>query len=224
MDRIPAIHTTETGNEIPVFKLNFYLMGQEDVDNKITVQIGSNIDYINQEFEGVIKFELGRLFMDPNAAYIPDLHKEHVQKNTRNLHQLIDPIEVVGSINIYLFDTYSENDGLSAMMGFTPVLSRQHRTYQSLSPNFDRLFIAYPGLIDKSTIVHELGHFFGLSHPWEMNSASIDMMGLNNKESEKNHMNYHPEVNHFTEEQLDRMNHFALTFRRYLTKEIQIEF
>lgn len=199
-------------------------MGKQEVDNSITIQIGENIEYINQEFEGVIKFELGRLFMDPNIAYIPDLHADHVKKDTRTLHEIIDPIEEVGHINIYLFETYSENDGLSAMMGFTPVLSAKHNTYQNLSPSFDRLFIAYPGLIDKSTIVHELGHFFGLSHPWDMNRVSLEMMGLNNEEAEKNHMNYNPEVNHFTREQLDRMNHFALTFRRYLTKEIQIEF
>lgn len=198
-------------------------MGMKEVDQKVPLQISENIDYLNQEFEGAVVFELGQLVMDPNHAYIPDLHKAHIKQNRSSVNALVDPIEIKGAINVYLFDTYSNDDGQTAMLGFTPVLSAQHIKYKAASPNFDRLYISYPGLIDKSTIVHEMGHFLGLSHPWEMNEMSIDMMGLKNPNAERNHMGYHPEVNHFTSQQLDRMQHFALNFRNYLISRIELK-
>jgi len=200
-------------------------MGREEVDDEVTVQIGENIEYLNQEFEGRIKFRLNRLFMDVNHAYIPDLHADFVNKERALVDELIEPIEERGAINIFLFDTYAKEDGYTAMMGFTPILRAYQSTYEVNSPRFDRLFIAYPGLIDKSTIVHEMGHFLGLSHPWELNRLSLSMMGLEHESShEKNHMTYNAEVDEFTEEQLDRMHHFALNFRSYLLEEVQIAY
>jgi len=199
-------------------------MGLEEVDEKVTVQIGDNVAYLNQEFEGRIKFELDRLVMDPGHAYIPDLHKDHLRKDRRRLNELIDPIEESGAINIYLFETYSTNDGQSAMLGFTPVLTAQYKQYEPSSPQFDRLFISYPGLQDKSTIIHEMGHFLGLSHPWEMSDIDLDLMGFYEEGSARNHMTYHPEVDHFSAQQLVRMHHFALTFRRYLIDRIETNY
>jgi hypothetical protein len=210
-----------TFHEVPVFKLNFYLMGKETVDQEITVQIGKNVDYLNQEFEGRIKFELGQLMMDPNHSFIPDLHKDHVSKDRSRVDELIDPIEIAGAINIYLFETYSTNEGHSAMLGFTPVLKAQFNKYEMMTPQFDRLFISYLGILDQSTIIHEMGHFLGLSHPWEMSHVDLDMMGLYGAEAERNHMSYHPEVNHFSWQQLERMQHFALNFRSYLVDRVE---
>ena len=59
---------------IPLFKLNFYMMGMSDVDESVTLDIGRNIDYLNNEFENRIIFEIGKMFIDENHAYIPDLH------------------------------------------------------------------------------------------------------------------------------------------------------
>ena len=218
-----SVDPTTSLVEVPVFKLNFYLMGMKEVDQEVTVRIGENIEYLNQEFEGRIIFELDQLVMDPNHAYIPDLHRAYIDRERNSVNALVDPIEIEGAINVYLFDTYSTDNGNSAMLGFTPVLSAQHKMYKSTSPSFDRLYISYPGLIDQSTIVHEMGHFLGLSHPWEMNDMSIDMMGLRDSDAQRNHMSYHPEVNHFTEQQLDRMQHFALSFRNYLIDRIELK-
>lgn len=203
--------------EIPVFKLNFYLMGLEDIDERITVQVGENVEYLNQEFEGKILFKLNRLFMDENHAYIPDLHKAASGKKNLSISSLVDGIEETGSINIYLFETYSEDDSGRAMMGFTPILRRKQDKYEFNSPRFDRMFIAYPGLLDKTTIVHEMGHFLGLSHPWDMHKLDIELMGLDSDEIQHiNHMTYSPEVSEFTDQQLSRMQHYALEFRGYL--------
>ncbi len=207
--------------EVPIFKLNFYLMGMTDVDEGVTVQIGKNIEYLNHEFEGQIKFELGSLRMDHHHAYIPDLHEAHLRSNHTLVDKIIDPVESNEGIHIYLFNTYSIKEGEGAMLGFTPVLSREHKHYSEASPQFDRLYISYPGLLDMTTLVHEMGHFLGLRHPWEMSDISKFNLGLVDHHAERNHMSYHPEVDNFSGEQLESMQYFALTFRSYLIDRVE---
>ena len=199
-------------------------MGMNEVDEEVTVRIGENVDYLNEEFEGMIKFELDKLVMDPNHAYIPDLHRDHIRRNRNKVNRLLRPVESAGAINIYLFETYSKDDQDMAMMGFTPVLSKRPGEYEHSSPQFDRLYIAYPGLIDRSTIVHEMGHFLGLSHPWEMDISELERLDLNNPDEDRNHMTYHPFVDHFNEAQLQQMQDFAMTYRKYLISEVEIKY
>lgn len=207
--------------EVPVFKLNFYLMGMDEVDESITVQIGQNIEYINQEFEGRIKFELGNLAMDSKQAMIPDLHVSFMEGKSTYVNDLIEPLERGKGIQIYLFDTYTKAEDQGPMLGFTPVLKAGHKDYAQISPEFDRLYMSYEGLLDMTTLVHEMGHFLGLSHPWEMTNFNLNMMGLTDKDAARNHMTYHPEVNNFSAEQLERMQHFALTFRMYIIDRVE---
>ena len=210
--------------EIPVFQLNFYLMGKTDVDEVITKQIGTNIEYLNQEFEGQVIFELNHLHIDPVHAYIPDLHQDHLDQERDRIDNLLVPIEQEGAINVYLFETYTKDQQRGAMMGFTPVLSAFYQGYKESAPRFDRLFISYPGLEDMSTLVHEMGHFLGLKHPWELDQINLELMGYNKPGSERNHMTYHPLVDNFSSEQLTRMRHFALTFRSYLVSRKEVRF
>jgi len=212
-------------HNIPVLKLNFYMMGMDTINQELTLEIGSNVEYLNQEFEGQVKFILNDLIIEPSHAYIPDLHAGIFQHKTHQIRELVRPIERKGAINIYLFETYSKDGKNSAMMGFTPILRMKQSTYSRISPRFDRIFIAYPGLADKSTLVHEMGHFLGLQHPWEMPEINKELMGLTSDEkNEINHMTYNLEVSEFTQEQLQRMRHFALTFRSYLLKRIERQY
>ncbi len=207
--------------QIPVIGINFYLMGMETVDESITKHIGPNMDYLNAAFEGRILFELNEIFMNDNKAFIPDLHKIARSKDKSRINSLVAEVEKVGAINIYLFDTYSVDGSGRAMMGFTPVLSRKRHTYVHNSPYFDRMFISYPGLRDKSTIVHEMGHFLGLDHPWEMSHINLELMGITSEEVyDTNHMTYSTNASSFTQEQLERMQHFAIEFRSYLIDRI----
>lgn len=216
---------TKTWYEVPVLRLNFYMMGMDSVDQEITIRIGENIAYLNQEFEGKVKFILNELVMDENHAYLPDLHLDFFKRRGQHLQSLVDPIEKEGSINVYLFNTYSADNKNSALMGFTPILRMRQKSYHVNTPRFDRIFIAYPGLHDMSTLVHEMGHFLGLRHPWEMNGLDQELMGLTTDSTlNKNHMTYELTVSEFTPEQLERMRDFALRFRGYLVDNIQTEY
>lgn len=221
---IASQHDALPITKVPELHVNFYLMGKTVVDPILSDKIEGNIAYLNQEFEGRIYFKKGDIYTSEQHAYIPDIHKEYIENTTSAYMDMVASVENSGNINVFLFETYVREDGTAAMTGFTPVLRSHHHTYKLNTPLFDRLYIAYPGLEDKSTLVHEMGHFLGLSHPWEMHSLDKELMGLTSDRAETNHMTYHHQVDHFTTEQLDRMQHFALVFRSYLIKDIAVSY
>ena len=207
--------------EMPVMKVNVYMMGREQVDETVTVQIFENIEYLNKAYEGRISFVFDELFMDPNHAYLPDLYKSFHTDQVEIVEPIVEPIEKKGGINIYLFDTYCEVGTNEALMGFTPMLKARQSTYAINSPRFDRILMAYEGLSDNKTLVHEMGHFFGLKHPWELSVSNKCRLGMCNKFDEaKNHMSYGSDVERFTGQQLESMRRYALDYRTYLMDRV----
>lgn len=224
---LSSLHTSDTPKivEIPKLKVNFYMMGRDSIDEKMILSIGENVEYLNQEFEGKVIFELNELVLESNGAYLPTLHENYFLDKGAMLTDLTRPIEQEGAINVYLFDTYLEEGTDKALMGFTPVLTGKHKMYANQSPRFDRILMAYPGLETKTTLVHEMGHFLGLQHPWEMSSINLTFMGLHNQSKiDHNHMGYGHRVDNFTSEQLERMQDFALRFRGYLVEPSAVYF
>lgn len=203
-------------DSIPTLKIHFYLLSDKKIEDSKTAQILPNIEYLNQEFEGQVHFILDKITLSEKQAYLPDLHTDYFKREGHNISRLIDPIEEKGAINIYVMDTYLPEGKTAALLGFTPILKSRRNTYSINSPRFDRIYIAFPALADPSTIVHEMGHFLGLDHPWDMNHINLDLMGINEGNFKKNHMTYNLNVDHFTQEQLARMRDFAWQFRDYL--------
>lgn len=214
-------NTPPAFKDIPVMKVNVYMMGRSDVDEKVTVDIFRNIEYLNEAFGGEISFVFDELFMDPNHAFLPDIYKSFHSNQREIVEPIVKPIEKKGGINIYLFDTYCEQGQTAALMGFTPLLTARQNTYSTNSPRFDRILMAYEGLGDNKTLVHEMGHFFGLKHPWELTTFMKMKMGiLNSHDEAKNHMSYGNAVENFTPEQLNSMREYALNYRQYLMDRV----
>ncbi len=217
----PKKGTPKAFKELPVMRVNVYMMGREEVDESISVKIFENIEYLNEAFQGQISFVFNELFMDPNHAYLPDIYESYRIDRDEIIEPIVDPIEKKGAINIFLFDTYSESGKGDALMGFTPLLSANQEAYVSNSPRFDRILMAYEGLDGNQTMVHEMGHFFGLKHPWELSAFGKHRIGIKNKEDEsKNHMSYGLSVEEFTPEQLESMRKYALNYRKYLMDRV----
>jgi len=207
--------------EIPTLNVNVYMMGRDYIDEEISVLIQSNIDYLNEEFTGYIQFNFDQLFMDTEKAFLPVLYEDFKRNETDHINKLVGHSEIKGGINIFLFDTYCEAGTDQALMGFTPSLRAQQEHYQVSSPEFDRIFMAYDGLVDKTTMIHEMGHFLGLHHPWEMTPGNRYSLGMKNDHDVAcNHMSYGPSVEKFTTEQLEFMRRFALQYRKYLMEKI----
>lgn len=207
--------------DIPVMKVNVYMMGRDNVEEEVTSKILENIDYLNQSFSGHISFQFEELFMDPNHSYLPDLYHEVLNSPGDIVAPVVDPIEKKGAINVYLFETYCEEGMNEALMGFTPMLRAEQQAYAVNSPRFDRILMAYDGLGESKTLVHEMGHFFGLKHPWEMTYTEKYKLGLQHKHTEEcNHMSYGDKVDRFTFQQLESMRRYALDFRTYLMDRV----
>ena len=208
--------------EVPTMKINFYLMGQDTIDKKVMIDIEDNIEYLNQEFEGKIKFINEHFLFDNQNAYLPDIRNALLNFNDEWIDNLVKPIELQGSLNVFIFQTYEEAHLKASLMGFTPLLPNKQEDYGLISPEFDRMYLSYSGLKKQSTLVHEVGHFLGLKHPWEMSELKKQILGFNSKSEElNNHMSYHHTVNKFTPEQLEHMRTFALQYRSYLLQETE---
>ena len=219
------VNSYEGGNkrftEMPVMRLHVYMMGREAVEPTVTTQIYDNVQYLNEAFDGQISFTLEELFLDPNHAYLPDLYKGFQANEQQVVEPIVEPIEKKGAINIYLFDTYAEPGQSAALMGFTPLLSARQETYSVNSPRFDRILMAYEGLSDNKTLVHEMGHFFGLKHPWELTDIAKFRLGIRtNHDEAHNHMSYGAEVEKFTPQQLADMKSYAMRYRTYLMDRV----
>jgi hypothetical protein len=208
--------------KVPIMELSFYMMGRDHVDDGIIQRVNENVQYLNQEFEDKVKFEVKHYFIDDGFAMLPDLHKEYFGVEELTVDSLVKNLENKGSINVFIFDSYVEEEINAELMGFTPIFRTSQHDYRLVSPTFDRIFIAYGALEKQTTLVHEMGHFLGLEHPWEMNEKNKDVFGLANEEDIKeNHMAYGIEVHNFTPEQLDRMQQFALEYRSYLIERTE---
>jgi len=208
-------------NEVPVLNINVYVMGRNDISKEVSLSIGENIEFLNQEFENKVQFHFDGLFLDPVQAYLPDLFDNFFESNSNNLDDFFEPFEQQGAINVYIFDTFVREGEEVALSGFTPRLKTGKESYSLNSPTFDRVFISFEGLLDKSTLVHEVGHFLGLYHPWELNDFEKTQNGLHTKQNEsENHMSYSHNMHKFTVEQLDIMRLNALKYRGYLCRRI----
>lgn len=206
--------------QVPVLKVNAYMMGMEEMDTDVYSNLQNNIDYMNQEFEGKVGFELGDLHIDQKGAYLPDLYDNFYKGEGEVVNDLVAPIEHQGAVNVFIFHTYCNEGTDQALMGFTPVLRSAYNKYESSSPSFDRIYMAYEGLENMTTLVHEMGHFLGLKHPWEITEYEKKSIGIKHDNEAHNHMAYGHEVNHFTYQQLDIMRKNALEYRQYLTDRI----
>ena len=207
---------------IPVMKVNFYLMNASNKsDPQTTSLIGENIKILNREFEDEVKFELGHIVLDERQVFLPEIKNAVYGTGSELINAFTKPIEVKGGVNVFVCETYLTEEGQGELMGFTPVLRARQYAYEYNSPRFDRIYLSYVGLKETTTLVHEMGHFLGLKHPWRLNKINLELQGLTSQQViDENHMSYTADVHEFTDEQLERMQHFALQFRRYLCIQI----
>ncbi len=205
---------------VPILNINAYMMGLEEMDKEAYSDLQDNIDYLNEEFEGKIGFKLNNLHMDVNGAYLPDLYGNFYKGEGEMVNEIVAPIEQEGAVNVFIFHTYCNEGTDQALMGFTPVLRSAYHKYSDASPSFDRIYVAYEGLENQTTLVHEMGHFLGLKHPWEITDHEKLRLGIKPDNEANNHMTYGNDVDHFTSQQLEIMRRNALDYRQYLADRV----
>lgn len=179
-------------------------------------------DATNLDFKGNIKLCLDpvngiQVHQFPLSLYA--LYTDYIYANGLYVDDILKSWLVPGKINVFALRTVAV-DGRQ-LNGFTPTLT-DPSTYIANQPNFSSVFINYSTMFDYNAgavLSHELGHMFGLNHPWELNQYELTNMGLNNPDIIcTNIMNYNCYVIEFTEKQLKYMKYFLKKYRYYLIK------
>jgi len=202
---------------VPILHVRFYLMGELDIDTAMARSIHSAVDVLNREFENQITFNLAGITHEKNHTSLNDLYASFFNNSDSIVAGLVEPVELSGTINIFICNNVKMSEDEPTLMGFTPILLNQKQVYKELSPKYDRIFIAYTSLKNETTLIHEMGHFLGLSHPWELSKTNLTLLGLQtNSKIDQNHMAYGNGVSEFTEEQFIIMRDYAFRFRKYL--------
>lgn len=79
----------------------------------------------------------------------------------------------------------------TTLLGYTYVFPSCKECYVSLAPKYDFIILARESVSDTNTLAHEVGHFFGLPHTFEIKPKDLHLYGLEDaKEYCHNTMGY----------------------------------
>jgi len=193
--------------------INFFIVNRQ-IEPQVQT-INYNIRELNSLFEGRIEFRKHKIIPLESKFNLPVVYQDYLVGG-----ELFDELSAEhaekGYINVFVMETMEESPGRK-LHGFTPLYNDYHEGYAKVAPEMDRLMVSFEGLEFKSSLFHELGHYFSLAHPWELSEEQKIVLGLIDPQEECiNHMNYNCFVNKYTEQQLMQMKIFASKYRSYL--------
>lgn len=177
---------------------------------------------LNQLFDGIIEFSFSDTFVDTSLIdkTIEEMRFDYLTNGP--IHEYISTTHSnPGYITLFVAN-HSPLDS-QRLLGFTPVMNSSFSLYQMNVPEFDVLFIA--SAKDKcSTLIHELGHFFGLTHIDNMSISMLIDWGITNIDMfNDNYMKGGCSNNRdsmsFTEIQLYTMVFNIFSYRNYLLQK-----
>lgn len=220
----------EVVDSVPVFALKYHILVLED-SIKLTGEEINDINYahqrLNEAYHGEIEFDMDTSFNYITSGLTLDtIYNDYLYNGKPALQtqygQLISEHNVDGFINIYVLKTNVSPNG-QKLMGFTPVMSQSPSSYYLQKGEFDAMGISFEGLYEYetgSTLIHEMGHWFGLKHPWQYTDEQKKELGLDTDlEFCVNHMNYSCFVDRFTPQQIKFQNTYGIAYRYYVIKE-----
>lgn len=199
------------------FQLDFYFLRPSLDDFTFPIEnIQQLVDRLNYAFSHAyvdgdvvhvtpgMQFAVGSTFAIESQLSLDDFKGNHALRDV-----IIDAEKSAENISIWIVDSKS------TLRGFAPIFSTHFDELEYY--NLSSIFI-YDGLFDRysNTLIHEIGHLFGLSHPWELSKKSQSDLGLIYPHATYNFMDYGDYQDHFTIEQLGAMFTFAHNYRRYL--------
>lgn len=172
---------------------------------------------INTAFENKINFvEDSTIQFNVYHKSANELYLNLKEGDGQDYLKMIEGTSKEGYLNIYIINT--ENP--TVLMGFTPVLTDTYIKYRWWSPRFDNIIVSDINGRNTNvsvTIIHEIGHWLGLDHPFELNVVERIKLGIHNDiDMDDNYMNYGPTIHKFTNVQIKSMRKFTMKYRRYI--------
>jgi len=192
---IPPVRETHF-LEIPI---NFHFV--KDSAN-VNLQLGfavESLKNLNDAFAPHIHFYLESeyiYFYDDDGNYIEFIHEHYeIERN------FVKGKEKEKSINVFFLPTFGN------LNGYTKILPQQDAyLYESLTPKYDAVYIAYRDYLNTGTLTHEVGHNFTLPHLMDC----------------RNWMSYDCYRDTFNDEQMEKMLLHIINDRKYLVRSKSI--
>lgn len=176
-------------------------------------------DELNKGFNGIAKFDIFQIELNQYSDNLWNLYTDYIHGGTK-WDDLILSYGVDCTINIFIVRNSDPIDGID-ILGFTPQ-SENYYDYQNKYPLYNGMAISYSSLSKYNLaqpLIHEMGHFFGLKHPWELTNEELISFNLQNADNVcTNYMNYNCYTNMFTEEQKKYIKYFQNSYRKYLAQ------
>lgn len=175
---------------------------------------------LNEAYKGKIIFKRDSINRYHVYQYnLAELYDDYKYGRQELWNRMVADFSEKGMYNVFIVQTDKINP-ITHLLGFTPVLTADFGEYKVVSPRYDNIAVSYIGLFDYeagTTVIHETGHWLGLSHPFELDYKERLALGLNSKYKICiNYMNYNCFVAEFTDEQLAVQYNFAKKYRKYL--------
>jgi len=174
---------------------------------------------LNFEFRQLVKFQMVEGFRI--HYYTKDLYgifRNYLYGDESQVKYIIDNWSEKGYLNVFIIK--SEDIGEVSLQGFTIV--EKGKDFEQMSPKYDNVFINFKTMFDYNNgqvLAHEIGHLFGLMHPFELSQSDQIKQGLLDTETIcTNIMNYNCFTTGFTVNQLELMMNNLNNYREYMIK------
>jgi hypothetical protein len=178
---------------------------------------------LNAAFKEIVNFQkynvVDTKYSNKSLHY---LFTQYDSGNTTHWDTIVLNNSIEKCINVFIMRT-EESSGYR-LIGFCPTLWDTPERYGELSPGYDGIGISFDGMFkynSGATLIHEMGHFFGLKHPTEteMSWYELQYFGLDTEEKIcTNYMNYNCFTNEWTPEQVEYMKWYLQKYRTYLLR------
>lgn len=209
---------------IPTLQISYHLISKNfNLNTDDTLMLIKLNNELNNAFSNICQFKIYSIDTIQSSSTLWKLYKNYTTSTGDILTALKNIYQVNNTINIYIyFNGTVETDYY--LLGFTSlrVLSEMDNI---LDFNYsDAIFVSKNALLlyaDAHTLIHEMGHFFGLKHPFsaEMTREELSAMGLTDINVLcTNYMNYNCYTDNWTLQQRLYMKKYIMSYRSYLFK------
>lgn len=202
--------------------LSFRVVGfynAEQLDS-IRQNIGAAVQHLNEVSEGVLTYSATAPRHIVQSLELREMYQAFA-KTPNAYDAFVAATASLDTLTVYI--TTSSSTEAGKLLGFTPELPTDDDNLERMRRDtaraklFGHVFVASDGLT-AGTLAHEVYHWLGLAHPWEISEDDRRVLGIDAPDVlDANLMSYSDRQRSLTSQQLASAHHYAQTYRmRYV--------